>query len=221
MWDLVVTPACLSIFDCFQSVGPSPLTKPVQQLQPSHGPLNVFPPRLFKEVLNTLGPYVCDLINSSLMSGCVKAAFKHAFIQPLLKKNNLDPTVLSNFRPIPKLPFLAKILEKVVHEQLQSYFKLNKITEKFQSGFKSCHSTETALLKVLSDLYLTVDSKKNAVLILLDLTAAFDTVDHSILLSRLESCVGIRGNVLKWFASYLTDRSFSVQLEQHSSKTVP
>ena len=113
------------------------------------------------------------------------------------------------------------MLEKVVLEQLQVHLDLNDITEKFQSGFKSRHSTETALLKIFNDLLLTVDSGSSAALVLLDLTAAFDTVDHQILLSRLELCVGITGNVLKWFKSYLSKRTFSVNLGQYSSAAAP
>ena len=85
------------------------------------------------------------------------------------------------------------------------------------SGFKPGHSTETALLKVFNDLILTVDSGSPAILVLLDLSAAFDTVDHRILLSRLENQVGISGTALSWFRSYLTDRTFSVQVGEFSS----
>ena len=81
------------------------------------------------------------------MSGCIPAVFKHAVVQPLIKKHNIDPSVLSNFRPISKLPFLSN--EKVVLNQLQSHLDFNDILEKFQSDFKSCHSTEMALLRVL------------------------------------------------------------------------
>ena len=81
--------------------------------------------------------------------------------------------------------------------------------EKFQSGFKPGHSTETALLRVFNDLILTVDNGTPAALVLLDLSAAFDTVDHAIVLSRLHHLVGISGTVLTWFQSYLSDRTFS------------
>lgn len=126
---------------------------------------------------------------------------KHLHLQPLIKKHNLDPCVLSNFRPISKLPFLSKILEKVVYEQHQTHLDTHGILEKFQSGFKTCHSTETALLKVFNNLLLMTDSVCFAVLVLLDLTPVFDTVDHTILLSHLESCVGISGTALEWFQS--------------------
>lgn len=139
-------------------------------------------------------------------------------MQPLLKKKNLDLD-LSNFRP--KLPFISKVLEKAVFNQLQEFLDQANIGELFQSGFKPLHSTETALLKVFNDLLLNLDSGNCAILILLDLTAAFDTVDHTILLSRLERCVGIKGSALEWFKSYLADRSFCMQLGQFSSSVAP
>ncbi len=112
-------------------------------------------------------------------------------------------------------------MERVVFNQLKSFLDEFSIFEKFQSGFKPRHSTETALLRVSNDLLLAVDSGNSAVLVLLDLTSAFDMVSHSILLSRLEECVGIKGIALKWFQSYLTDRSFSVHLGEFSSSAAP
>ena len=142
------------------------------------------PPRLLKDAFNTVGSCIVSLINTSLTLGCVPTVFKHAVVQPLLKKHNLDSSVLFNLR----LPFLSKVLEKVVLKQLQLHLDFNGIPEESQSGFKSRHSTETALLRVFNDLLLTADSGNSAVLILLDLTAAFDTFDHQTLLSQLELC---------------------------------
>ena len=161
------------------------------------------------------------MVNASLMSGCFPSALKHAVVHPLIKKSNLDLNVLSNFRPISKLPFVSKVLEKVPYVQLQTYIDLNEIGEKFQSGFKLRHITEWALLKVFNYLFLTVDAGKSAVLLLLDLSAAFKTVDHSILLTRLETLVGIKGTALNWFRSYLSNRSFSVNLGQYFSCMSP
>ena len=127
----------------------------------------------------------------------------------------------SNFMTISKLSFLSKILEKVVFIQIQTFLVANDIYEKFQSDFKPSHSTETALLRVFNDLMVTIDSGNPAMLVLLDLTAAFDTVDHGILLARLEQWVGITGSALSWFQSYLTDLSFSVQLGEFTSSAAP
>ncbi len=123
----------------------------------------------------------------------------------------------NNFRPISVLPFISKVLEKIVFDQLQSFLSCNGISEIFQSGFKSVHSTETALLRVLNYIFVSTDSGDSVVLVVLHLSAAFDTVDHTTLISRLESYVGIKGTVLKWFLSYLTDRQFLVKLGNFSS----
>ena len=104
-----------------------------------------------------------------------------------------------------------------MYVQLQSFLTKHNIHEQFQSGFRPRHSTETALLRVFNDLLLAVDSGSPAVLMLLDLSAAFDTVDHGILLQRLEHYVGITGSALCWFRSYLAERTFSVQLGHTSS----
>ncbi len=101
--------------------------------------------------------------------------------------------------------------------QLQSFLRANNIFETFQSGFKPLHSTESDVLRVLNDTLLATDSGDYVILILLDLTSAFDTVDHKTLLSRLEYFVGIQGTVLSWFKSYLANRSFSVRLGNFSS----
>uniref|UniRef100_A0A669DV26 Reverse transcriptase domain-containing protein n=1 Tax=Oreochromis niloticus TaxID=8128 RepID=A0A669DV26_ORENI len=161
------------------------------------------------------------LINSSLTLGHVPVIFKQAVVQPLLKRPGLDASLLSNFRPISKLPFVSKILEKEVCSQLQTFLESQNIFEVFQSGFKTLHSTETALLRVFNDILLTADSGKSVLLVLLDLTAAFDTVDHNILIYRLEHHVGIRGTALEWFKSYLSDRSFSVSLGKFHSSSAP
>ncbi len=169
--------------------------------------------------MDAVGPCILDIINKSLSEGTVPEYFKHATIKPLLKQHNLDVTVLSNFRPISNLPFISKILEKVVFNQFMSYLDLNSVFETFQSGFRKQHSrpTESALLRVLNDILLSIDTGNSVVLLLLDLSAAFDTVDHSILISHLEHCVGFGGSVLKWFRSYLNNRTFSVCVDGCSS----
>lgn len=173
------------------------------------------PPRFFKEVLATIGPSVLEIVSSSLSSGTVPLDLKYTVVRPLLKKTDLDPSLCSNFRPISNLSFISRILERVVHKQLWYYW----ITELFQSGFKALHSTESALLKVSNDIVLSTDSGKFVDLVLLDLSAAFDTVDHSILISHLEHCVGIKGVALNWFQSYLTDRRFCVKFDNFASST--
>jgi len=140
-------------------------------------------------------------------------------ITPILKKPGLDDTVLSNFRSISNLPFLSKVLEKVVATQLQIHLDKNNLQEPFQFGFRPLHSTETALLKVVNDLLLASDSGVLSLLVLLDLSSAFDTVCHSILLSRL-SVIGISETVLLWLSSYLTDRQQFISIDKFNSHSV-
>ncbi len=146
--------------------------------------------------------------------------FKQAAVQPLLKKPSLDPFVPQNYRPISKFPFVSKLLEKVVANQLSSYLAANNIGDKFQSGFWKNHSTETALLKVTNDIMMASDSGKCSVQVLLDLSI-FDTVDHHLLLGRLRDWVGVTGTALAWFASYLSDRYFSVAVGPYRSDSTP
>ena len=210
-----------ALFDHFLPVSLEELRDIVRVMKPSTSPNDAVPSKIIKDVFDSIGPSIQVILNSCLTRGFVPASFKQAVVQPLLKKHNLDAKCPRNYRPISKLPFISKILEKVVLSQLLPFLNHAEILEPFQSGFRSRHSTETALLKVTNDLLLTLDSGENAILILLDLSAAFDTVDHNTLLSRLEQWVGISSTALQWFSSYLTNRSFIVSIGQFSSPSAP
>ncbi len=140
-----------------------------------------------------------------------------AGIKPLIKETQLYPKYLVNYRPILNLPFLSKILEKVVSSQLYSFLEKNYICEDFQSGFRPSHRTETALIRVINELLLSSDRCCISLLVLLDLSAAFDTINHNILLNRLENFVDISGSALAWFKSYLSDRHQFVAVNEEVS----
>ena len=210
---IVVRPTSTPLLLEFSQVSLEYLSEIVSKMHPSSSPLDFIPTTIFKDAFNAIGFYVLSIVNSSLSSGCVPDYFKHAVIQPLLKKHNLDPSLPENYRPISKLPFISKILEKVVCEQLLLTVENNDIFDHFQSGFRKKHSTETALLRVTNDILMSADSGECSVLLLLDLSAAFDTIDHSILVSRLEQWAGLRGTALQWFASYLLNRSVAVAID--------
>ena len=124
---------------------------------------------------------------------------------PLLKKAGLD-TEFKNLRPVSNLQFVSKLTERAVFEQLQDHLMRFDLFRTLQSAYRKGYSTETALLKVHNDLLMNMNNQQVTLLVLLDLSAAFDTVDHAILLSRLELSFGIRGTALAWFASYLSNR---------------
>ena len=127
---------------------------------------------------------------------------------------------MKNYRPVSNLSFISKILEKVVASQLISHVQAAGLSNPIQSAYKKHHSTETALLKIHNDILMAMDDGKVTALTLLDLSAAFDTIDHSILLSRLKNWFGVKGLALSWLESYLTGRSQQVKLGDSLSSKV-
>ena len=204
----------------FTALGKEELSKLIKSSKSTTCMLDPIPTKLLKEMLPEVLDPLLNIINSSLSLGYVPKSFKLAIIKPLIKKPQLDPRELVNYRPISNLTFLSKILEKAVSSQLCSFLDRNSICEDFQSGFRPYHSTETALIRVTNDLLLSSDRGCISLLVLLDLSAAFDTIDHNILLNRLENYVGISGTALSWFKSYLSDRyQFVVVNEERSYRS--
>ena len=122
---------------------------------------------------------------------------KSAVVPPLLKKVTLDPEILKKLPTVSNLSFVSKVLERVVAHRLASYMTDNNLHEYLQSAYKLGHSTETALVKVQNDILTSIDQHAIVKLTLLDLSAAFDTIDHDVLFSRMESILGITGPVLE------------------------
>ncbi len=121
----------------------------------------------------------------------------------IIKKPNTDS--FQSYRSVSDLSFISKVIEKAATEQIQRYLQENNLYSSLQSAYRKYHSTETALVKVVNDLLLTVDRKVDAVLGLLDLSAAFKTIDHIILLERLQTMYSITNTALKWFQLYISD----------------
>ena len=197
------------------------ICKLVKSSKRSSSPADPIPVSVLCEIIDWVCPSITHAINSSLTSGVVPSAFKAAIVRPILKKPGSDPEILSNYRPISLLPFLSKVLEKVVAKQLTAHLEKHNLLARFQSGFRRCHSTETAVVRIANDILSSNDSGKVTALVLLDLSAAFDTIDHEILLSRLQTDMGITGTALLWFRSYLTGRSQVVSCAGLTSSSRP
>ena len=175
------------------------------------------PVSALKQLSTTVAPFFAELFNRTLLRGHVPACFKSAFITPRLKKTGLNVADASSYRPISNLSVASKLLERLVCRRLFGYLQSADLLPTCQSAYCPNHSTETATLRVMSDILEFVDQGDVAVLVLLDLSAAFDTVDHDILIRRLELSFGITGCALEWFRSYLTGRTQHVRLGTEQS----
>ena len=122
---------------------------------------------------------------------------------------------VTSYRPISNLPYASKVLERHVSAQLHLHLQHNNIGDPFQSAYRPSHSVETAIVSIQDDILRSLDTRKHVVLVLLDLSAAFDTIDHD-LLAELDR-IGVRGDALCWLASYLTDRTQCVNVDGHLS----
>ena len=181
--------------------------------------LDPIPTWLFKNCLQELLPIVTLVVNLSLQSGVFPEKMKSAIVRATLKKNNLDSDILGNYRPISNLSFLSKVLEKCVYKQLCDYLTSSNLFAKFQSGYRKWHSCDSAVLKIQNDTLLMIDKKSHVVLMLLDLSAAFDTINHDILIAKLKKLYGFNGVIIEWIKSYITDRSFRVSVNGKYSDT--
>jgi exonuclease III len=206
----------LSEFNCIST---SELNNVIMNMPNKSSVLDVVPMWLFKNCLPELIDICHYIVNTSLCTGSFPSSLKSAMIRPGLKKPTLDSDELKNYRPISNLTYLSKIIEKVVHKQLTEYTDTNKLFSDFQSGYRKGHSCETAVTRIHNDILLMVDRKENVVLLLLDLSAAFDTINHKLLLKKLTNLYGINGYVLKWLESYLVNRSFKVIVNNSSSSS--
>jgi hypothetical protein len=182
--------------------------------------LDPIPTQLLKSCIDVLLTPITKLINLSLSEGVFPSAFKTAHVTPLLKKPSLCKDDMKNYRPVSNLSFISKLVEKVVASRIRSHIDSTGMSNCFQSAYKKLHSTETALLKIHNDVLTAMDKGKVTVLTLLDMSAAFDTIDHSILLQRLEKCYGFSGTAICWLKSYLTNRCQRIKLDSCLSPSV-
>ena len=149
-------------------------------------------------------------MNKSLELGQFPSQLKEAIIKQHIKKSNLDTEELKNYRPVSNIHFLSKILEKLVVKRLKKHMSAYNLYCNLQSAYRPQHATETAVLKIYHDIVSDLENGKCTVLASLDLSAAFDTVDHSIFIARIQQLYGVDSVCKDWFESYLHDRSHRV-----------
>ena len=193
-------------FSCFKQVSQEEIRKIIMKSPTKSCLLDPWPTFLVKESIDILLPSITRLVNCSLSEGVVPDEFKKVIVTPLIKKSSLPPNDLKNYRPVSGLGFISKRVERVVASQLNDHVSLNGLENVRQSAYKLGHSTESALLSIKNDVHLAFAKGEATAVVLLDQSAAFDTIDHDTLLNSLSSWFGVSGVVLDWFKSYLSDR---------------
>ena len=169
------------------------------------------PTHIFKQLLPSVIPIVTKIVNLSLSKGEFCHMWKVAVVRPLLKKEGLEP-IKPNYRTVSNLTFMSKITEKCMLHQLKNHCDTYNLLPDYQSAYRENYSCETCLLQLTNNILLACEHQSVMSLTVLDLSAAFNTVDHSILTSTLKSKFGIDELALKWFDNYLQPRSFKVSV---------
>ena len=174
--------------------------------------------KLLKFLSPALIPSLTLIINQSLLTGIFPDQLKIAKVIPLYKKEN--PEIVDNYRPVSLLNAFSKVFERAAYNQLYNYFKTNNLFYKNQYGFRDLHSTELASLELIDRVLNDLDAKNNPITVFMDLSKAFDTLDHNILIHKLKY-YGVNGTALAWFSSYLTNRNQYVELNSVKSSLLP
>ena len=208
----------IETLDKFDLVSEADLKSVVDSIKTKYSTIDDIPAKILKSVMNTASEFILEIVNESLQSGYFPKVLKNAHVIPIPKsKKQEDVNNLEKWRPICHISIVSKALEKCALLQLDQHLKRNNLLLSLQSAYKIYHSCETALLKVHNDILSIIDSKTNVLVVLLDFSAAFDTISHENLFQKLHNEYGITGTALQWFKSYVTDRTFQVKIDQHYS----
>ena len=183
--------------------------KVINSLKSKSCELDVIPMDIFKTLLPTILPLITKILNVSLGEGLFLRKWKTAVVQPLLKKLGLQ-LINPNFRPVSNLSFLSKVIERCMLLQLNQHCKEYGLQPNYQSAYREYHSWETAILQLSNDILWGMERQSITTLVAIDLSAAFDTVDHEILLDILKHKFGIESKALQWFDNYLRPHSLMV-----------
>ena len=170
--------------------------------------------KMLQYCLPFISPYIAHIINSCLEQGYFPNDWKMALVQPIPKTK--CPTSVTDLRPISILPILSKILEKIIHKQLNDFVTVNNMLPECQSRFRRAHSTTSALLNVTDDIFHALDKKQLAVLVLLDFSKAFDTVNHALMIAKLKY-IGCDNTAINLFISYFSNRKQKIIINGNTS----
>ena len=191
-------------FDAFDKVSEEEVVTYVNSVSSSKSTNDLIPLKVFKQILPSIITPITHVINLSLSNGIMPDICKSAMVTPIYKSESTNEP--SNYRPISLLPILGKTIEYFVNKQLTQFIEDKDLITIHQYGFRKDHSTTYLMLDLFDNIYSSKSEQKHPAIIFLDIKKAFDSVNHEILLTKLEY-YGIRGMALKWFSSFLSGRS--------------
>ena len=199
------------VLDCFRPTDLDELLNIIKEHGVKTNPDDPLPDFLIQKYLDVLLPYLVLLVNLSLSTASCDG-LTEAYVVPILKSLTLDHEEFKNYRPVSLLSFVSKLTERVVHARITAHLVENNLQNASQYGYKKHHSCENLLLKLLDDILVGVDSKSGVVVLFVDLSAAFDTVDHAVLLQILQNKFRITESALCWIKSFVSCRSQKVKI---------
>jgi len=191
-------------FDSFGQFSTEDIADAIRKAPNKQCAIDPVPAWIIKQSSDILVPILLAMVNKSFETGVFPENLKHAIVRPILKKPSLDPFELKSYRPISNLSFTSKLIERLAVNRFNQHISTNQLLPDCQSAYRRHHSTETAVAIVINNIARTVDSGKVCALALLDLSAAFDMVDHCILSKVLERHFAVEGVALAWFQSYFS-----------------
>ena len=210
------TRVCLDKFSKVSLIETQAILKSLKKKTSSQDPI---PTSLVNLCFNKIAPIFMHIINQVIETSLFPKSLKHAFITPIIKDNSKDIDDVSNYRPVSTLSFMSKVLEKVISKQIDNHVTSNGLHATHQSAYKPFNSCETANIKIFGDIQENIHKGLNVALITLDCSSAFDTVDHLILINKLQEEYNIQGQAINLIRSYLGNRSFSVAVGKAVSNT--
>ena len=202
---------------CFAPVMEQQVINTIHSLKSKSCELDPIPTVIFKNLLDKLAPLITKIVNVSLTQGEFSTDWKTVVVRPLLKKISLE-LIHANFRLVSNLSFLSKIVERCMLLHLSDHCNMFNLQPDYKSAYREDYSCETAVLGISNDILLAMEKQSIISLVAIDLSAAFDTVNHDTLLHILNAKYGIEDTALKWFDQYLRPRSFKVTIDRKYSK---
>lgn len=205
------------MLNAFRPVAESEVEKLLKRASNKSNSLDFLPTSLLRECSEVFVPIITRLANLAFVEGKFPDNLKSAVVTPLIKKPNLNRDDPANFRPISNLNTIGKLLERLILNRLQPHLAKSPCFNRYQSAYRTGHSTETALLRITDNVLRAIDNKRATILVELDLSAAFDMIDHQLLIRRLELSYGVSGTALDLVNSYLHGRSQVVNVNGQCS----